>query len=77
MDVGEGPNAGLGLEPDLGVCGEAGDHKGALRVADALAPDLAIVDIALKGHVRDRAAPLRDPGRHAHPPSAPAGRAAR
>ena len=38
----------IAQEPDLAVCGEAEDHNGALKAADALAPDLAIVDITLK-----------------------------
>jgi DNA-binding NarL/FixJ family response regulator len=38
----------IAQEPDLVVCGEAEDHNGALKAADALNPDLAIVDITLK-----------------------------
>jgi DNA-binding NarL/FixJ family response regulator len=39
----------LGLEPDLKVCGEAGDAEAALRDLPALKPDLALVDITLPG----------------------------
>jgi DNA-binding NarL/FixJ family response regulator len=35
-------------EPDLEVCGEADDLDEALRVAAAVKPDLAVIDIALK-----------------------------
>jgi DNA-binding NarL/FixJ family response regulator len=36
-------------EPDLAVCGTAGDAQGALRAAETHQPDVAIVDISLKG----------------------------
>jgi len=36
-------------EPDLFVCGEAGDADEAIRVLDAQKPDLVIVDLSLKG----------------------------
>lgn len=36
-------------EPDLFVCGEAGDSDEAIRVLDAKKPDLVIVDLSLKG----------------------------
>lgn len=36
-------------EPDLVVCGEAGDADEAIRVLDAKKPDLVIVDLSLKG----------------------------
>lgn len=36
-------------EPDMRVCGEAEDHKGALAVAAKTSPDLVIVDLLLKG----------------------------
>jgi DNA-binding NarL/FixJ family response regulator len=36
-------------EPDLLVCGEAGDADEAIRVLDAMKPDLVIVDLSLKG----------------------------
>ncbi len=36
-------------EPDLFVCGEAGDADEAIRVLDAKKPDLVIVDLSLKG----------------------------
>ena len=35
-------------EPDLSVCGEAEDAKGALKAIEELQPDIAIVDISLK-----------------------------
>jgi DNA-binding NarL/FixJ family response regulator len=35
-------------EPDLFVCGEAGDADEAIRVLDAKKPDLVIVDLSLK-----------------------------
>jgi DNA-binding NarL/FixJ family response regulator len=38
----------LNLEPDLHVCGEAADAKGALREARRGLPDLAVVDIELR-----------------------------
>jgi DNA-binding NarL/FixJ family response regulator len=38
----------LAGEPDLEVCGEAADAPEALRLAEAVKPDVAIVDIALK-----------------------------
>jgi DNA-binding NarL/FixJ family response regulator len=38
----------LSTQPDLEVCGEAADVGEALRLAEASAPDVAIVDIALK-----------------------------
>jgi DNA-binding NarL/FixJ family response regulator len=36
-------------EPDLIVCGEAGDADEAIRALDAKKPDLVIVDLSLKG----------------------------
>jgi DNA-binding NarL/FixJ family response regulator len=36
-------------EPDLAVCGEAGEIHAALRSIDALKPDILIVDISLNG----------------------------
>ncbi|HUE14693.1 MAG TPA: response regulator transcription factor [Planctomycetaceae bacterium] len=36
-------------EPDLVVCGEAGDADEAIRALDAKNPDLVIVDLSLKG----------------------------
>jgi DNA-binding NarL/FixJ family response regulator len=36
-------------EPDLFVCGEAGDADEAIRALDAKKPDLVIVDLSLKG----------------------------
>ena len=35
-------------EPDLEVCGEAGDRDDALEAIDQLAPDFVIVDVALQ-----------------------------
>jgi DNA-binding NarL/FixJ family response regulator len=39
----------LGLEPDLLVCGEADNAPAALQKILALRPDVAIIDLALKG----------------------------
>jgi DNA-binding NarL/FixJ family response regulator len=39
----------LALEADLEVCGEAADVAEALQVFDATNPDVAVIDIALKG----------------------------
>lgn len=39
----------LSHEPDLTVCGEAASASEALELAERLAPDLAVVDIALRG----------------------------
>lgn len=36
-------------EPDLVVCGEAADADEAIRVLDAVKPDLVIIDLSLKG----------------------------
>ena len=47
--VREGLTIRLSREPDLAVCGEAADIAEALRVFDATSPDLAIIDINLKG----------------------------
>ena len=38
----------INQEPDLVVCGEAGDANEALAAAKSLAPDMAIIDITLK-----------------------------
>src|SRR3954466_3582239 len=38
----------IGNEPEFEVCGEAEDVSGALAQAEALKPDLAIVDITLR-----------------------------
>ncbi len=38
----------INQEPDLNVCGEAEDSHQALKAVEALAPDLAIIDITLK-----------------------------
>ncbi len=38
----------IGGEPDLVVCGEAEDIVGALRLADTVLPDVAVVDLSLK-----------------------------
>jgi DNA-binding NarL/FixJ family response regulator len=39
----------LAREPDLKVCGEAGDVAEALRVLEATNPDVAVIDISLQG----------------------------
>lgn len=36
-------------EPDLEVCGEAGDAEEALRMMEDVEPDLALVDVSLEG----------------------------
>jgi DNA-binding NarL/FixJ family response regulator len=38
----------INQEPDLTVCGEADDSRGALKAVESLRPDMAIVDISLK-----------------------------
>lgn len=38
----------IGREPDMVVCGEAEDVRGALERVEALRPDVAVVDITLK-----------------------------
>lgn len=45
----EGLAIRLAREPGLCVCGEAADVPGALRAATDTAPDLAIIDVSLKG----------------------------
>ncbi len=39
----------LSRERDLDVCGDAADVTEALRVFDATNPDVAVIDISLKG----------------------------
>jgi len=39
----------VNLEPDLSVCGQAGDAEEALEKAPLLNPDLTIVDVSLEG----------------------------
>ncbi|MBI1850262.1 MAG: response regulator transcription factor [Planctomycetes bacterium] len=39
----------ISKQPDLEVCGEAADVPGALRLVASTKPDLAIIDISLKG----------------------------
>jgi DNA-binding NarL/FixJ family response regulator len=39
----------IGNQPDLEVCGEAGDATEAMRLIAAARPDLIVVDISLKG----------------------------
>ena len=39
----------IDVEEDMTVCGEAGETSEALEVIDGLGPDLAIVDISMKG----------------------------
>jgi DNA-binding NarL/FixJ family response regulator len=40
----------LRQQPDIDVCGEAEDMASALKGIEVLSPDVAIVDITLKGH---------------------------
>lgn len=50
----------LETQPQLAVCGEAGDATGALRLAESEHPDLMIVDLALReGHGIDLICRLR------------------
>jgi DNA-binding NarL/FixJ family response regulator len=52
--VREGLAARIASQPDLEVCGEAGDVDEALALLDATQPDLMIVDLTLKsGHGLD------------------------
>jgi DNA-binding NarL/FixJ family response regulator len=44
----EGLSFHIELQPDLEVCGEAGDVASALALAETARPDLAVVDISLK-----------------------------
>src|SRR5262249_62106234 len=46
--VREGLALRIGRQPDLEVCGEAGDVGEALQVLGHVRPDVAIIDIALK-----------------------------
>jgi len=39
----------IGDTTDLEVCGEAGDMSSALKLLDAMTPDLAIIDLSLSG----------------------------
>jgi DNA-binding NarL/FixJ family response regulator len=56
----------IGRQPDLEVCGEAGDLPEALTKVDELRPDLAVVDITLKSgngielikRIKDRDTPV-------------------
>jgi DNA-binding NarL/FixJ family response regulator len=47
--VREGLVAQINREPDLLVCGEAGNARDALSLAEALRPDLVLADITLPG----------------------------
>jgi DNA-binding NarL/FixJ family response regulator len=38
----------IAAQPDLEVCGEAADVREALRLAEATAPDVAVIDISLR-----------------------------
>lgn len=57
----------IGRQPDLDVCGEASDMNEALRLVAETQPDLAVVDISLKGsngidlikRIKDRAPDVR------------------
>ena len=46
----EGLRAVINQQPDMLVCGEAGDAPQALAAVQTLAPDLALVDITLPGN---------------------------
>ena len=46
--VREGLAIRISRQPDLEVCGEAGDVAGALQLVAATDPDVAVIDIALK-----------------------------
>jgi DNA-binding NarL/FixJ family response regulator len=55
----------ISTQPDLKVCGEAADIGEAVRLAEATAPDVAIIDIALKtGNGIDLIHRLRSQGPH-------------
>jgi DNA-binding NarL/FixJ family response regulator len=45
----EGMRKLIDLEKDLEVCGEASDSQGALRLLPSCKPDLALIDLGLKG----------------------------
>ena len=47
--VREGLRARLAALPDFRVVGEAGDSAAALALVQELAPELAVVDVALRG----------------------------
>jgi DNA-binding NarL/FixJ family response regulator len=52
--VREGLSLWIARQPDLEVCGDAADVADAMRKVQALAPDLAIIDLSLKsGHGLD------------------------
>jgi DNA-binding NarL/FixJ family response regulator len=65
--VREGLAMHLATSPDLEVCGEAEDVTGALALVASTRPDVAIIDISLKGgnglelirRIRDRHDPVR------------------
>jgi len=46
--VREGLADSINRETDLSVCGQADDHKGALRVIEATGPRLVVVDLTLR-----------------------------
>src|SRR5215207_9379616 len=55
----------IGDEPDLEVCGEAGDPVEALTQLGVVRPDVAVIDLSLRnGHGLDliRQIKARDPG---------------
>lgn len=39
----------IGQEPDMAVCGEADNIQGGLQIIQATRPDIAVIDITLKG----------------------------
>ena len=47
--VREGLAQMINREPDLSVCGDAEDMRGAVQLLDTLRPDILILDISLKG----------------------------
>jgi DNA-binding NarL/FixJ family response regulator len=47
--VRQGLQLRLGLEPDLAVVGETGNAEEALALAQALLPDVIVVDIQMRG----------------------------
>lgn len=47
--VREGLAQMINREPDLSVCGDAEDMRGAVQLLDTLKPDILILDISLKG----------------------------
>ena len=56
----------LDQEPDLTVCGQAGDAESVLEALEALNPDLAIVELAVPGMI---GLDLNDDAHPATPPT--------